>query len=110
MVSFQGERLFAVPPAQLWRGLSDARFLAQCIPGVEKVTKSDAAEVICTIRPGFSFARGTLDVTARVAEAVPEQSVRLLLLSKGIGSSSEVEALLTFAPHEGGTRVAWAAE
>ena len=110
MVSFNGERRFAVPSAELWRRLSDARFLVQCIPGVEKVTKADAAEAVCTIRPGFAFARGTLDVTVRVAEAVSEQSVRLLVLSKGIGSSSEVEAVLAFEPQDGGTHVRWTAE
>jgi carbon monoxide dehydrogenase subunit G len=107
MIQCEGDRDFAPPPAVLWGKLSDARFLVACIPGVESVAKSEPGEAVCTIRPGFSFVRGTLDITARVAEAEPEKSVKLLLHSKGIGSSSDVEALLALAPHDGGTRVHW---
>ncbi len=107
MIQFEGDRDFAAAPAEVWAKLSDARFLAACIPGVESVTKSEPAEVVCTIRPGFAFARGTLEVTARVADPVPATSLRLEIHSKGIGSSSDVEAALTFAPREGGTRIHW---
>jgi carbon monoxide dehydrogenase subunit G len=107
MVQFEGDRDFAVKPGPLWVKLSDARFLVGCVPGVESVAQSAPDAVVCTIRPGFAFVRGTLQVSVRVAEAVPEQSVRLLLHSKGIGSSSDVEALLSFAPLETGTRVHW---
>jgi carbon monoxide dehydrogenase subunit G len=107
MIQFEGDRDFAPPPAVLWARLSDARFLATCIPGVESVAKSEPAEAVCTIRPGFSFVRGTLDITVRVADAEPEKSVKLLLHSKGIGSSSDVEGRLELAARDGGTRVHW---
>src|SRR5207247_1994941 len=70
----------------------------------------EPSEAVCTIRPGFAFVRGTLELTIRVAEAVPERSVKLLLLSKGIGSSSAVEALLALEPRETGTHVRWQAQ
>jgi carbon monoxide dehydrogenase subunit G len=110
MAPFEGDRDFTVSPADLGAKLSDARFLAQCVPGVESVAQAEADHAVCTIRPGLAFARGTLEVSVRVAEAVAEKSVRLLLHSKGIGSSSDVEVLLTLAPQEGGTRVHWVAE
>jgi carbon monoxide dehydrogenase subunit G len=110
MIQFDGDRDFDRPPAEVFGKLGDARFLAECVPGVESVSRSEAETVVCTIRPGVSFVRGTLEVTMRVAEAVPERSLRLELSSKGIGSSSLVEALLTFAPREGGTRVHWVAQ
>src|SRR5262249_40031711 len=65
----------------------------------------DAAE--WTLRPGVSFVRGTLDVSLRVVEAVPNTSARLLVHSKGIGSTADVEANLTVAPQGTGTRVHW---
>jgi len=107
MIQFEGDRDFAPPPALVWGRLSDARFLVTCIPGVESVARSEPGEAVCTIRPGFSFVRGTLDITVRVAEVVPEKSIKLLLQSKGIGSSSVAEVLLTLAPHNGDTRVHW---
>ena len=110
MIQFEGDRDFSLPPAALWVKLSDARFLVTCIPDVQSVAKSEPSEAVCTIRPGFAFVRGTLELTIRVAEAVPEQSVRLLLRSKGIGNTSTVEALLALAPQEAGTRVHWQAQ
>ncbi|HEX5272524.1 MAG TPA: carbon monoxide dehydrogenase subunit G [Gemmataceae bacterium] len=110
MNQFDGDRDFALPPQALWEKLSDARFLVKCIPDVQSVARAEPGEAVCTIRPGFSFVRGTLELTLRVAEAVPAQSVRLLLLSKGMGNSSTVEATLALAPHETGTRVHWVAQ
>jgi carbon monoxide dehydrogenase subunit G len=93
----------------IWAKLSDARTLADCVPGVESVARAEPQEVVCTIRPGLAFVRGTLEVTVRVVEAVPDTTLRYAVLSKGIGSSSEVEAVLALAPHDGGTRVHWTA-
>jgi carbon monoxide dehydrogenase subunit G len=110
MNQFEGERDFALPPQALWDKLSDARFLVTCIPDVQSVARAEPGEAVCTIRPGFAFVRGTLELTLRVVEAVPAQSVRALVLSKGMGNSSTVEATLALAPHESGTRVHWVAQ
>jgi carbon monoxide dehydrogenase subunit G len=110
MLSFEGDRDVAVPPAELASKLSDARFLSECIPGIESVARSEPEVVVCTLRPGFSFVRGTLELTLRVAEAVPAQLVRLELHSKGIGSTSKVEVALALTPQESGTRAHWLVE
>jgi carbon monoxide dehydrogenase subunit G len=110
MVRFEGDRDFRQAPEELFARLTDARFLAQCIPDVESVTEQEADRAALVLRPGFSFVRGTLEVTLRVVEAVAPTSARLLLTSKGIGTSSEVEATLALAPHGTGTRVHWTAE
>jgi carbon monoxide dehydrogenase subunit G len=109
MIQFEGDRDFAVLPPLLSEKLSDARFLVKCIPDVQSVSKAEASEAVCTIRPGFAFVRGTVVLTIRVAESVPGQSVKLVLLSKGMGNSSTVEALLTLTPRETGSRVHWQA-
>jgi carbon monoxide dehydrogenase subunit G len=110
MLRFEGDKDFALPPAPSWAKLTDARFLVQCIPGVESVTRAEPDAAEWTLRPGVSFVRGTLDVSLRVAEAVPDTSARLLVHSKGIGSTADVEATLAFAPQGSGTRVHWTAE
>jgi len=74
------------------------------------VARSEPSEAVCTIRPGFAFVRGTLELTIRVTQAAPDQSVKLLLRSKGIGNTSAVEALLTLAPQQAGSRVHWQAQ
>jgi carbon monoxide dehydrogenase subunit G len=110
MLRFEGDRDFGQAPAELWAKLTDARFLAQCIPDVESVRQAqpDRAEVV--LRPGFSFVRGTLDLTLEVVDAVAPSSARLVLRAKGMGSSSDVEATLALAPQGEGTRVHWAVE
>jgi carbon monoxide dehydrogenase subunit G len=110
MVRFEGDQDFRQEPAELFGKLTDARFLVQCIPDVESVTSVEADRAALVVRPGFAFVRGTLELTLRVADTVAPTSARLLMTSKGIGSSSEVEAVLTLGPHEGGTRVHYTAE
>jgi uncharacterized protein len=110
MVRFEGEKEFAQAPADLWAKLRDARFLAQCIPDVESVTQSESDHAALILRPGFSFVRGTLEVTLRVVDAVAARTVRYLIVSKGIGSSSDVEASASLEPQGTGTRVHWTVE
>ncbi len=110
MVRFEGDRDFRQEPAEVFAKLTDARFLVQCIPDVQSVSCAEADHAELVVRPGFAFVRGTLELTLRVADAVAPTSARLVMTSRGIGSSSEVEAALALAPHEGATRVHWTAE
>ena len=110
MLSFQGEKDFPQPPSEVWKKLSDARFLVQCIPGVESVTHSSESKAQCVLRPGFAFVRGTLELAMEVVEVTPGSAVRLLLHSKGIGSHSDVEANLTLTAQADDTRLHWVAE
>ena len=110
MLRFEGDRDFSQAPAAVWIKLSDARFLSECIPGVESVSRSEAETVECVLRPGFAFVRGTLALTLQVVDPVANSSLRLLLHSKGIGSTSDVEAYLVLTPQASGTRLHWVAE
>ena len=110
MVRFEGDRDFSRPPTELWARLTDARFLVRCVPDVSTVSKAEADEAAFIVRPGLAFVRGTLEVTLKVADKAEATSARYDLHSKGIGSSSRVEATLTLTPTDGGTRAHWAAE
>jgi carbon monoxide dehydrogenase subunit G len=111
MVRFEGDRDFNQGQAEMFARLTDARFLVQCIPDVETITSQDADNAVLVLRPGFSFVRGTLEVTLQVVDRVSPTSARVLLLSKGIGSSADVEAGLALSSErEGVTRVHWTAE
>jgi carbon monoxide dehydrogenase subunit G len=109
MVRFEGEKDFPQPPAELWAKLTDARFLAQCLPDVESVKEAEPQHAVLVLRPGFSFVRGTLDVTLHVVDAV-EPAARYTVASKGIGSSADVDATIALTPQGNGTRVRWTAE
>jgi carbon monoxide dehydrogenase subunit G len=109
MVRFDGSIDFPLTQAEVWAKLTDARFLAQCIPDVESIKEATADRAVLVLRPGFSFVRGTLDVTLSVVDAV-DPAARYLVASKGIGSSADVEATIALAPINEGTRVSWAAD
>jgi carbon monoxide dehydrogenase subunit G len=110
MLQFEGDKDLAQAPEVVAAKLSDARFLVQCIPGVESVSRAEPDVAVWVLRPGFAFVRGTLEMTLRVVEVVPGSSARMTIHSKGIGSTSTVEAALTVAPRDGGSRVHWTAE
>lgn len=111
MLQFEGVKDFPRhAPQEVWARLSDARFLVKCIPDVHEVKQLAPEQVVCALRPGFAFVRGTLDLTLRVAESAEPTSVRLALASKGIGTSSEVEVTLSIAAREAGSRVQWVAQ
>jgi carbon monoxide dehydrogenase subunit G len=110
MLHFEGDREFAQPPAELWPRLADIQFLARCVPDAEAVTFPEADVAQLTLRPGLSFVRGTLDLTMRLTDRVEGQSARLLLTTKGIGTTSTVEAAYQLAAQDSGTRLHWTAD
>src|SRR5262249_2864582 len=101
---------FSPAPADLWAKLTDVRFLVQCIPDVQTVSQLAPDHAVCILRPGFAFVRGTLEVTLRVTELVAPTSAKVLVHSKGIGTTSDVEATLTLAAEGAGTRLHWVAD
>jgi carbon monoxide dehydrogenase subunit G len=110
MLRFEGDRSFALPAEALWAKLTDARFLARCVPDVQEVKESAPDHASLVLRPGFSFVRGTLEVELRVTDPVPPHSARVLVSGRGIGSTSEVEATLALAAEGEATKVHWTAE
>ena len=113
MIAMHGQRTFSRPLDEVLAKLSDARFLILHVPDVDesKPKEVDQASANCTIRPGFSFIRGTLRVELRILESSESSDVRFSLSSKGIGSSSEAEAhLRLMAENEATTKVDWTVE
>lgn len=107
MLHFEGDKQYRHAPADVHAKLSDARFIAGCIPDQQAITKVELDVMVCVLQPGFSFARGTIEVNLRVVERVPPASVRYQVHGKGIGSSNDVEASVTLAPKDGGTSIHW---
>lgn len=110
MQPFAGERIFALPPDQLWPKLRDAAFLATCIPDGTPHPGATRDSAVCTVHPGFSFMRGSLEVTIDVLGGAEPTTLKFFQKSKGIGSHSEVETSLVFSAHEQGTMIHWQAE
>lgn len=107
---FQGERRLSLSPDQLWPKLRDAAFLVHCIPDASVLGQPERDRAQCSVRPGFSFVRGHLELTVQILEAQEPTVVKFALVSKGVGSSSEVESALTLSATDGGSTVDWVAE
>ena len=110
MQPFEGERVFTLPPEQLWPKLRDAAFLVTCIPGGSPHEGATRDRAVCTVHPGFSFMRGSIDVTIEILGGEEPKTLSYSQKSKGIGSTSEVHTSLVLEPHEGGTNIKWRAE
>jgi len=110
MLHFEGERDFPLSPIDLFTKLRDARFLVTCIPDASVEGEPALDKAVCLLRPGFSFAKGTLVTTIEIVDAKEPTDLRYLLSSKGIGSSSEVATVLTIVPNKAGSKVHWSAE
>ena len=98
MLRFEGSKDLPQTPAEVWNKLSDARFLVQCVPGMESVARAERTSAVCTLRPGFAFVRGTLELSLQVVDAVPDTSARLWSVQpQGSGSrltwSVEIKSL-----------------
>jgi carbon monoxide dehydrogenase subunit G len=106
-MQLNGQEEFDRPPAELWPSLSNPRFLCECFPGVDHVVRADDRSAALVVRPGFSFVRGTLEVTFEFLETNPTTSARVDVQLKGIGSSGRFEARFELARTAAGSIVRW---
>jgi len=112
MEPIKGEEIFNAPPAKVFAALTDLDDLAKNIPDVQSATKVDDRTLQCTVKPGFSFIRGTLKSKIHVAEAVPHERVKIIVTATGIGMGMEIEARLKIEPVDGGakSKLIWEAQ
>jgi carbon monoxide dehydrogenase subunit G len=108
-IRFEGDRVFALPVSSVVAKLTDAGFLVGCLNNVEHVAEAGPDKAVWKLRTGFSFLSTTLDITLTVVER-SESSATFKAFSRGVGASSTVQALLTFASADQGTRVHYSAD
>ena len=107
MIHFEGVQSFPLPVAEVAAKLSDAGFLAHCVPDAQ-VSEATPDRAVGKVKPKLSFLTGGLTLTAEVTARDPGKSVAYSILSKVIGASSTVATRLEFKEAEGGgTAVHW---
>lgn len=110
MIHFEGVQAFPQAVAEVAAKLSDAGFLANCIPD-SQVSEASADRSVGKLKPKLSFLTGSLTLEADVTERDPGRSVTYRLFSKTMGASSTVETKLAFSEAEGGgTVVHWSGD
>lgn len=117
MMRLEGDELIELSREQLWQSLVDMDFLARCVPDLDRVVCSEPERLVCRVKPGFAFLRGSLEVTFEVTDRQPPESAQMQVRSKGIGST--VSVALNFRLEDAGkgeegptsaTRLHWTAE
>jgi carbon monoxide dehydrogenase subunit G len=107
MIHFEGDRSFPVPVAEAAAKLSDAGYLANCLPDAE-VSEAAPERAAWKLKPRLSFITGSLHVEMTRTELEPGKSVAFRVFAKGIGATSTVLTHLTWAEGQGGgTAVHW---
>lgn len=104
MDPIKGEEIFNAPPEKVFAALTNLDDLAKNIPDVQSATKVDDTTLACTVKPGFSFVRGTLKATIKLAEAVANERVVLAVAASGIGMGMKIESRLRIEPLDGGAK------
>ena len=110
MQRIEGKYDFRLPMAELWMKLTDLPFLTRCIPDVASVKETTEQRAALVVKPGFSFVRGELNLTLEKIDETPPVMARMRALTKGVGTTSEVEAAFCLEDVAGGTRVHWSAD
>ena len=105
MIHFEGVESFPAPPADVTAKLSDIGFIAGCLPDTT-VSEATPDRAAWKVRPKLAFLAGELDSAAEVVERT-DTSVKYKVDTKGVGSGSTVEAVLTFEADGTGTLVKW---
>lgn len=107
MIHFEGVHTFPLPVAEVAAKLSDAGFLANCVPDAQ-ITEATPGRSAGKIKPKLSFLTGSLTLNADRTAYDPGHSVTYQLVTKTIGASSTVTTRLEFKEAEGGkTAVHW---
>jgi carbon monoxide dehydrogenase subunit G len=109
MIHFEGVQSFALPVAEVAAKLSDAGFLAHCVPDAQ-VSEATADQAVGKVKPKLSFLTGGLTLTAKVTAREVGKSVAYEIVSRVIGASSTVTTKLEFTDANGGTTVSWSGD
>lgn len=119
----EGEEEFPLSRPRLWGHLTDMECLSRSIPDLESVSRSEPGLLVCRVRPGFSFLRGSLEVHFEITDQQAPERAQMRVTSRGIGSSVCVRLEIELIdPAAGGpdadsasgvtgrTRLRWAAD
>ena len=54
-MQFRGEESFECHPTELWDRVTDMEFLSGIVPDLDRVELIEPKQLVCRVRPGFSF-------------------------------------------------------
>lgn len=106
-LEFSGEERFATSPDRLYSLLTDLDGFGASIPDLVSAKRIDERTLEATVRPGFSFLRGTMKLKIVLDELVPHESALMRIDSQGIGVVMKIESRLKLEPDGAETKLLW---
>jgi carbon monoxide dehydrogenase subunit G len=110
MIQLTGERTFSAAIDRVYSELSDVGKVVRTFPDVKQVKEAAPERARIVVSPGLSFVKGELDATIDRISQDPPRSAVLFITSKGIGSSSKIQASFQLEARGEGTLLRWSAE
>ena len=104
---FSGEESFKASPAKVYSILSSFDCYAKAIPGLVSSEKQPDGSMKVAIKPGLSFASGTVKATLRLTQTVPDQRVVMMIESSGVGMTLDLEAAMDIVSDGADSKVKW---
>lgn len=109
-MKFSGQEDFSQEQADLWNKITDLEFIASIIPDLERVEQVDSDQLVCRVKPQFTFLRGTLQLTFDFLERKPPDHLKISVHGKKIGASLTMEIKIAFTQTDQGSRLCWECE
>ena len=110
MLTLNGEKRLKWPAAEIWPKLVNLQFLVDCLPDLHAIKSMHDSQAEVVLRPGFSFARSEMQLKIEKLEETPPTTACFSFATKGIGSSSLVEARFHLVDGGGGCTIQWTAD
>jgi hypothetical protein len=98
-------------PATVWAAILNPEVLRACIPGCQSMTGSVAEGYEAVVKQKVGPVSATFSGIVRISDIVEGERLRIAGEGKGGPAGfAKGAADVTFAPHEGGTRLSYAVE
>jgi len=109
VLELTGTEGFAAAREALFNHVTNVDTLATTIPDLVSAQRTAPGVLSCTVKPGFSFLRGTLKLRIELGELTPPKRAVMTVDAAGIGVAMRVESDLQIDEIETGSRLLWTA-
>jgi carbon monoxide dehydrogenase subunit G len=108
----EGELTVAAPREQVFRRLSDARFFASCVEGVEDLTEIDPTHYLALFETKVAYMKFRFKVTVEVASMHPPEMIEARVEGRPLGIVGRLTAVTrTWLTQEGDeTKITYAVD
>jgi len=110
-MDFSGRYLIPAPPQIVWAALNDAEILKSCIPGCERMTKTDDTHFEAAVTLKIGPVKATFKGNVALENLAPPHRATLKGEGQGgVAGFAKGEAEIVLTPEDGGTVLTYTAK